>query len=66
MNIRLGSATVECVTVYRAVYKGRPGVSRERTISGDCGVDSESKLLLSRAGKVLNNCKVQIAQCHVF
>ena len=65
VNIRLGAcaapATVECVTVYRAVYKGL-----SRTVSDDCGEDSESKLLLSRAGKMSNNCKVQITHCHGF
>ena len=70
VNIRLRAcaapATVKWVTVYRAVYKGRPRAYRERTVSDDCGVVSESKLLLSRAGKVSNNCKVQITHCHGF
>ena len=47
VNIRLGAcaapATVECVTVYRAMYKGLPRVSRgqlativERTVNQNC------------------------------
>ena len=35
--------------------QGHLAFCQERTVSDDCGVDSESKLLLSRAGKVSNN-----------
>ena len=38
--------------------QGHLAFCQERTVSDDCGVDSESKLLLSRAGKVSNNYKL--------
>ena len=48
----------------RGVKRTFKGISR--TVNDDCGEDSESKLLLSQAGKMSNNCKVQITHCHGF
>ena len=39
--------------------QGHLAFCQERTVSDDCGEDSESKLLLSQAGKVSNDYKLQ-------
>ena len=48
--------------------QGHLAFCQERTASDDCGVDSESKLLLSQAGKVSNNYKLHsnTLYCHGF
>ena len=48
--------------------QGHLAFCQERTVSDDCGVDSESKLLLSQAGKVSNNYKLHsnTLYCHGF
>ena len=46
--------------------QGHLAFCQERTVSDDCGVDSESKLLLSQAGKVSNDYNFTVHIVTVF